>query len=123
MNGLRTHARAARMLMLSAAVLAAGCASGSQAKLSRQAGAAGSDVQVTVETQNFKDAVVYAVWGSGNRDRLGMVTGNTSQTFTAPWKAGDMRVEIDFIAGDDIFTESMGVNRGDHLHVQIPPGA
>ena len=69
-----------------------------------------------------KDATVYAIWGAGNRDRLGLVVGNTTQTFTAPYKAGDFRVEVDFIAGDDIVTENMGVTHGDHIQVVIPPG-
>ncbi|MSR35733.1 MAG: hypothetical protein EXR95_03670 [Gemmatimonadetes bacterium] len=110
------------MLLIAAALAATGCASGGKPNVYRQAGQ-GQYIQVTVENQNFKDATVYAVWGAGNRDRLGLVTGNTTQTFTVPWKQGDMRVQVDFIAGDDTVTESMGVNRGDHLQVTIPPSA
>jgi hypothetical protein len=72
----------------------------------------------------IKDAVVYAIWGAGPRQRLGLVTGNTTQTLTTPLRAGgDLRIEVDFIAGDDVVSQSMGVFRGDHIHVTIPPGA
>ena len=112
----------ARAACLVLALAAGACASRNAPLLSRQPGE-GDQVQLTVENQNFKDATVYAVWGAGSRDRLGLVTGNTTQTFTVPWQGGDMRVEVDFIAGDDVFTEPIGTFRGDHIHVTIPPGA
>ena len=121
---MRNHRFAAvpRLLLFAATLAAAGCASHGRPVLARSAGQ-GNDVQITVENQNFKDADVYAIWNGGNRDRLGMVTGNSTQTFTAPWKAGDVRIEVDFIAGDDVVTESMAVFQGDHIQVTIPPGA
>jgi hypothetical protein len=123
MRGPRLRLAASpRLLVLATALAAAGCASGGKPNVYREPGE-GPNIQITVENQNFKDATVYAVWGAGNRDRLGLVTGNTTQTFTVPWKQGDMRVQVDFIAGDDTVTESMGVNRGDHLQVTIPPSA
>lgn len=124
MKDLRTRfaARAPRMLILAAAVLASGCASSGRPIVSREEGA-GTDVQITVENQNFKDATIYAVWGTGPRDMLGMVTGNTTQTFTTPSRIGDLRVRVDLIAGDDVVSESMGVFEGDHIHVTIPPSA
>jgi hypothetical protein len=113
--------KAFRLLFVGAALAASAC-SHNRPLVSRMAGQ-GNDIQITVENQNFKDATVYAIWGAGNRDRLGLVVGNTTQTFTAPYKAGDFRVEVDFIAGDDIVTENMGVTRGDHIQVTSPPGA
>jgi hypothetical protein len=110
-----------RLLVLSAALVAGGCASRGRAISSD---GAANEVQITVENQNFKDAVVYAIWGAGTRDRLGMVTGNTTQTLTAPVRGGgDLRIEVDFIAGNDVVTESIGTFRGDRIQVTIPPGA
>ena len=40
-----------------------------------------AQARLTAENQNFSDATLYAVWGAGTRQRLGMVTGLTSQTF------------------------------------------
>ena len=109
-----------RLLVLAAALLAAGCASGGR-PIEPGFGTA-QTVQVTVENQNFKDAVVYAIWRAGSRDRLGMVTGNTTQTLTADLRGtGDLRIEVDFIAGDDVVTQSLGVFQGDQVHVRIPP--
>ncbi|MGE0161055.1 MAG: hypothetical protein AB7T31_16790 [Gemmatimonadales bacterium] len=80
------------------------------------------DVEVTVENQNYNDAVIYAIWGAGPRDRLGMVTGNTTQTFTTAVRGGgDMRLEVDLIAGNDVATHSMGVYEGDQVELVIPP--
>jgi hypothetical protein len=120
MTSQRIHAAGwTRLLTLAVALAAGGCASRGRAI---EPGAA-NEVQVTVDNQNFKDAVVYAVWGGGPRDRLGMVTGKSTQTLTAPFKTGDLRIEVDFIAGDDVLTESLGVFQGDQIHVTIPPGA
>jgi hypothetical protein len=116
------HIAAARpRLLIMLAVLAAGACSSSGRPIASRDGAA-QNVAITVENQNFKDAVVYAIWGAGPRDRLGMVTGKTTQTFTAPLRgSSDLRIEVDFIAGDDVVTQSMGAFQGDHIHVTIPP--
>ncbi len=113
----RTKVAATLALLLASAA----CSSAGRPVVSRASGQGeGEGVMVEVENQNFKDATVYAVW-STTRDRLGLVVGNTTQTFTVPWKASELRIEVDFIAGDDIVTEAMGVSRGDNLKVVIPP--
>ena len=118
MNARTRAASWRRLLVLSAALVAVGCASRGRAI---EPGAS-RDVAITVENQNFKDAVVYAIWGVGPRDRLGMVTGNSTQTFTTPLRgSGELRIEVDFIAGDDVVTQGMGAFQGDHIQVTIPP--
>jgi hypothetical protein len=121
MTSKRIAAVGSRLSIFLVLLAAGACASGGRLVEPREAGA--QDVQITVENQNFKDAVIYAIWGSGPRNRLGMVTGNTTQTLRTQLRGGgDLRIEVDFIAGDDVVTQSMGVFQGDHVHVRIPPG-
>lgn len=109
-----------RMFVLALALAAAGCASAGARPVDE---IASRDVQLTVENQRFADAVVYAVWGAGPRDRLGMVTGNTTRTFATPVRrGGDMRVEVHFVGGDDLAAESIGVFEGEDIHLVIQPG-
>src|SRR5688572_3985998 len=111
-----------RRLSIFLVLVAAGACASTGRPVDPLDGGAPRDVQITVENQNFKDAVVYAIWGAGPRDRLGMVTGNTTQTLRTPLRGGgDLRIEVDFIAGDDVVTQSMGVFQGDHIQVTIPP--
>ena len=120
MRNQSRRAAAGPRLMLLAMMLAVGsCASTGRPV---EEGRASSEVEVTVENQNFQDAVVYAIWGAGPRDRLGMVTGNTTETFTTEVQGGgEMRIEVELIAGNDVVTESMGVFQGDDIRVVIPP--
>jgi hypothetical protein len=108
-----------RRAVLALLLVAAGCASSARPS----EGGGSEEVSITVENQNFKDAVVYAIWGAGPRDRLGMVTGNSTQTFSTEAQAtGEVRVEVDFIGGGPVATQSMGVFEGDDIRVVIPPG-
>ncbi|MBM4183517.1 MAG: hypothetical protein FJ207_04730 [Gemmatimonadetes bacterium] len=107
-----------QFIALTLTIAVSGCAS--RARVSEVSVA--RDVVVTVENQNYKDAVVYAIWGAGPRDRLGMVTGNTTQTFESAVRGGgELRVEVDFLAGVDLVAERMDVFEGDDIHVLIPP--
>jgi hypothetical protein len=94
-----------RLVLMAMALATVGCAS--TGRPVEDEGGAAQDVEVTVENQNFQDAVVYAIWGAGPRDRLGTVTGNTTETFTTEVRAGgDMRIEVDLIAGNDVSRRS-----------------
>jgi hypothetical protein len=37
--------------------------------------------------------------------------------------AGDMRLEVDFVAGNDVVTHAMGIHGGDDVELVIPPGS
>ena len=80
-----------------------------------------TEVMLTTENQNFSDAVVYAIWGAGARDRLGMVTGGNTETFQLNVKGSELRVEVDFIGGPSYTSEPIGVFPGDDLQFRIPP--
>ena len=115
------HGRAAvrpRLLVVALALAVAGCASSGRSVVQSES----PGVELTVENQNFHDAVVYAIWDSGPRTRLGMVTGITTQTFTTSSRgSGEMRVQVDLIAGSNVISEPIGVFHGDEIHVVIPP--
>ena len=79
-------------------------------------------ITLTVENQNYSDATIYAWWG-GNRIRLGLATGSTTQTFESDWRGGQLMVQVDFIGGGQYLIETFGVFEGDHLQLTIPPAS
>lgn len=74
-----------------------------------------------VENQNFYDATLYALARSGERTRLGIVTGNTQGTFTFRWVHDELRVVIQLLAGGATATDVILVNPGDSLNLVITP--
>ena len=82
-----------------------------------------ADVTIEVENRNFNDARVYLLL-FGSRTRLGQVPSHSTQTFSFPLPADDVRIEVSFIGGGRGFiTESMPVSPGDQLVLQIMPDA
>lgn len=86
----------------------------------------GSPATLQVENQGFTDMVIYAVSGAGQRTRLGLVTGNSSQTFTIPSYlvrgAGPIRFLADPIGGTGApVSEEILVRPGDTVGLTIPP--
>ena len=116
--------RATRFLMVPVALIAAaiaGCAhgaNGARPQFVRHPGQ-GEQVTITTDNQNFLDADVYAVW-NGTRDRIGMVTGKTTQTFNVNWRAPDMQMEVHLISGGNMTTDHISVFQGDNVDLVIP---
>jgi hypothetical protein len=80
---------------------------------------------VQVQNQGFSDMVVFAVNGA-QRIRLGMVTGNSTQTFTIPRHlvrgAGPIRFLADPIGSNQTpVSEELTVQPGDIVTLTIPP--
>ena len=113
--------RTAGSALAALALIATGCASGGREISYGGERNAPEDAVLTAENQNFSDATLYAVWDAGNRQRLGMVTGLTSQTFELDIKGSELRLQVDFIAGGNFTSDRIMVNPGDHVHVTIPP--
>ena len=112
----------ARLLVVPFAALVAACASSGPVPIfSREAGQ-GENVTIVADNQNFLDATIYAIWG-GSRDRIGMVTGKSSQTFEVPLRGSDLQLQIDLIGSGSMTTDRIGVFQGDHVEVVIPPTA
>lgn len=78
-------------------------------------------VLFTIENNDFKDATIYGYW-NGVRERLGMVIGKTSETFSTDWKSESFRFYVDFVGGGEYTSESVPVYEGDHLNFVILGG-
>jgi hypothetical protein len=78
-------------------------------------------VMLEVTNQNFQDARIYAIW-DGFRERAGLVNGNTTQTLRLQSRDGQLRVEVDFVAGGGYVTDPIQVWRGETIRLIIPPG-
>jgi hypothetical protein len=80
-------------------------------------------VELKITNQNFKDARIYALW-DGERRRLGMVNGNTSQEFRVQWRPGaTLRIEVDFVAGGGFVSSGVSTWPGEAFEFVIPAHA
>lgn len=111
------------VLALALTLVTAGCASfaGGESRSGWDVGGEGREtVSLRVSNQNFSDARVYALW-NGERRRLGLVTGNSSQTFTMDWRPGaTLRIEVDFVAGGSFVSEGISSWPGESWEFIIP---
>lgn len=117
---------AARRLLIAAALfvllsLVLQACAGNYGNNPFQGGAGQNEIQVTIRNQNFSDATVWAVWRAGSRARLGSVTGNSTRTFSTPWRGDVIQFEVDFLGGRRYTTQSYPVNEGDHLELTLRP--
>lgn len=106
-------------IALVSAALLLGCASTAQDNPLRAIPGNDTPVQVTVQNQDFYDAVIYAHWSGSTRHRVGMVTGKTTQTFEMDWRAETVRFEADFVSGGSVFFDPIDVWGGDHLDLVV----
>jgi hypothetical protein len=84
-----------------------------------------SSALLRVENQGFSDMVIYAVTGA-QRVRLGMATGNSTQSFTIPnyliRGSGPIRFLADPVGGERTpVSEEITVQPGDVVGLTIPP--
>jgi len=77
-------------------------------------------LRIQVQNMNFNDATVYAV-SSGQRTRLGNVTGKTDSSFRLEWNyANPISFQIDIVGGGNCRTQPIPVDAGARIWVQIP---
>jgi hypothetical protein len=82
------------------------------------------EIEIKVVNLNFRDATVWALIGGSGRQRLGTVTGKGDEIFTLPWTFSEpLRIEFDLLAGPRCYTESLVVDPGDLLELQIASNA
>lgn len=126
MTSFASRARSLTPLLASLGVLllTSACASSGPSKGSanpfRDDLVARGEVEIRIRNFNFADATVWAIAQEGRRERLGIVTGKTDAVFTLPWTFSEaMRMEFDLLAGVRCVTESMTVDPGDIVELQI----
>jgi len=76
-------------------------------------------ITLDVRNDNFLDARVFARF-NGERRRLGLISGNSSEQFTLRGRTGSLRIEVDFIAGGSFLSDAVQVGPGDNLTFRIP---
>lgn len=114
--------RVATLLALMLAVGMSACA-GSGPNLNADPFEAASEgprtISIHVTNLNFQEARLWAVSTSG-RQRIGVVGGKADAVYRIPWDFSQpLQVHIDLLAGPSCTTESLIVDPGDELQLQI----
>lgn len=81
------------------------------------------EITLVVRNDNFYDATLYAVSRGGQRQRLGIVTGNQRGSFTFRWPHGEIQIEIALLAAGTTYSYPLSVTGGDELELIIEPNA
>ena len=82
------------------------------------------DARINIEVINhgFQDATLHLVW-TGQRRRLGIVTGTRTANFMVPWSFSDMiQIEIRLLAGRGCTTRQIWADPGDIIFLEIQSG-
>ena len=81
----------------------------------------GPPVIVDVQNNHFQDATVI-LFREGERERLGIVTGKTDQSFEVPWRRQlFLRFEVRFIGGGACATRNILVEPGQRYVLELQP--
>jgi len=79
-----------------------------------------AEVQIRVTNLNFNDATIWAIASESRQLRLGTVTGKRDAVFTVPWATAEpVYLRIDLVGGERCQTETLSVDPGDILDLQI----
>jgi hypothetical protein len=100
--------------------LNAACASGGQATRENPA-VRGYDYTLEVRNQNFNAVTVY-LYRLGARERMGVVEGNSTQTYNFDYPATEVRILMSFLAGGCVLTEELPLVEGDDLLLIVRSG-
>ena len=108
-----------RAMLLVMAVAVAGCAGSPEVSNPfERGGGASRNIRINVVNNNFNEATVRAV--ARTERRLGVVQGNSRQSFTLAWPTvDDLRIRIDVLAGDRFTTNRISVGPGDAVYLTI----
>lgn len=106
---------------LALALSVSGCAStGSAADPEPFVASPESALTITVRNQQLEDARVY-LWLDGQRERLGSVRANGSQTFQHPMEQiRNVQMEFDITLGPRCITQGVSLGPGDDVEAVIP---
>ena len=113
--------RATLVLVTVAATSACGALANNTPNPFDGAARSGEDrLRIQIQNMNFNDVTVYAV-SSGQRVRLGTVTGKTDESFQIDWNfANPISFQVDVIGGRGCDTSAIPVDPGARVWVQIP---
>jgi hypothetical protein len=104
------------VLLLVTAV--AGCG-GTRADPMARGGGERDMITLRVNNLNFNDATL-TLMTSGTRNRIGIVPGKSTQTFTVPWpNLQELRVQISVLAGGNFTTSPVTVGPGERVELLI----
>ena len=78
-------------------------------------------VTITVVNLNYYDAGIYAQYEGGISDRLGTVTGNTSQTFSIRYHPRLLIMRMHLIGVGTALSNELIVDPGDVLELRLMP--
>ena len=113
--------RGARLsFIVSVPLVWAGCATNEAANPFRPGGVTPENIRIEIENQGFNDVRIYAVSVAGNQ-LLGQVPGKATRNFTLRWqRLDDVRLRMDFLAGDTHDSNVVDAAPGDQLRLVIP---
>ena len=112
----------AAVVAATASVLSLGCfavTARSENPLAREGHSERREIELLVRNQNFNQATVYAsASGDGSR-KVGVVGGHSQATLRFDWPFSYIRLRVRFLAGDEVFSETMSVSPGELLELVI----
>ena len=108
-----------RTFLLTVAAAATGCTMGPQRRPNPfDAQGGGNSIKIEVVNRNFNQATLVAL--SPVRRRIGIVGGNSSQSFSFAWSSGDqLRIHIDLLAGGSTTTNSIAIGPGETAYLVV----
>ncbi len=109
-----------RSIAVASLLVAAACASGGQPTRATRT-ERGYDYTLEVRNQNFNAVTVY-LYRLGSRDRMGVVEGNTTQTYSFDSPFTEVRILMSFLAGGCVLTEELPLVEGDDLLLIVGAG-
>ena len=123
---MKPYAALTRVLPLALAVVLSACGGGGAGHnpfdpSSIPGSSAGDEpIQVDVQNSNFNDVTIWAI-RSGQRIRLGRVTGKTDEQFRIAWNpAVPIYFTIDVVGGRGCRSNSLSVERNARVWLVIP---
>ena len=115
-----TARRWAAALCLALLAATSGCGAGGREVSNpfEGGGQTAQSIRINVENNNFNEATVRAV--ARSERRLGIVSGNSRESFTLNWPTvDDLRIRIDILAGDRYTTNRVSVGPGETVYLTI----
>ena len=113
----RRGSTAGRIAALGIVVAGFGCAGGGDT--SPFVSQADGRLNIEVINHGFEDITLHVVW-SGQRRRLGRVSGTRTGNFMILWdRSFELWIEIDVLAGGACTTRSIWADPGDHLFLEV----